>query len=90
MPTNTTQSQEPAVISYLDAQLALMDICGGKAKDWLLDIYDGSMTYGSLTVNSIRRKILEDYMYNSFSAEGVESLRIVLLFLRQQFNLLEP
>lgn len=57
-----------------NAKKALQDICGAKTLGWI----SGIKTEEDL--RKVRREILNDYSYNSFSLGGIEKLALVLRY----------
>ena len=71
---------EKVTKNYSKANESLMYISGGKFNGLLIGINSKSQ------LNSVRERILSDYSYNSFDTEGVEHLKIVLLFLKDVYD----
>ena len=71
---------EKVTKNYSKANESLMYICGGEFNGLLIGINSKSH------LNCVREKILLDYCFNSFDIEGVEHLKIVLLFLKDVYD----
>ena len=66
-------------VTYLQAKNALVDIGGEKFSQLLLSINKSNAT-------DIRRKILQDYSYNSHSYDGIKKLGIVLTWISEEIK----